>query len=704
MDRDKTRNTIITLCVSAAMMLLGVLVFTESYLRLAEAARDLGTSATYWFCRVFGMDTDVTPTVNDYSEVLSWGTVLPENMSELTRKATEYFSMLFSGENFLGWLSAVGGFMSGLVKVLLIALPCALALVLFIRRLYRTPNNRHGRDTLPLKAFKGIARVTYVPLKRITLSYIAFVKERRWLRVIWTIMWLFHFNAVTVLAELLAYYFFFTVCFDFTTLYVQLNKLLIDMQVVLKHFPWWSVAVAAYLLFSRWRKRIALGRLRRFEARNCGFINDLPIVSMACGSMGRKKTTMITDMALSQEVMFRQKALEIMQKADMRFPHFPWQMLENELKKCIEYGSVHNLASVKAWTGLKRERCARHGNAARQLYGYDAKRYGMTYEDALKENGLFDVMETYAQAYFIYIMQSSLILSNYSIRSDNELIDLGNLPLWLTDFFGERRDGRRSHVLDFDVLRIGRKVVENNARAGSFEFGVVAITEIGKERGNNLELKEVKKSADEANQKNDLFNSWLKMCRHSATVDNFPFIKVFTDEQRPESWGADARDLCDIVHICSAGEQRLALPLYTIEDMLSEWAYNGFIRLYEKFRFVRGDNTLLVHILKSVTAWLWKRRERVYNRYGYGILGIEKERGTLEGKIDRKKYYLMNRKIYADRFSTDCFSDYFNDMALKSGTGIIHYPEYAGTKATVEELKRQNSYFMNSLYTDAGER
>ena len=106
----------------------------------------------------------------------------------------------------------------------------------------------------------------------------------------------------------------------------------------------------------------------------------------------------------------------------------------------------------------------------------------MTYDDALNENGLFDVMETYAQAYFIYIMQSSLILSNYSIRSDNELIDLGNLPLWLTDFFGERRNGRRSHVLDFDVLRLGKKVMENNARAGSFEFGVVAITEIGKER------------------------------------------------------------------------------------------------------------------------------------------------------------------------------------------------------------------------------
>ena len=62
-----------------------------------------------------------------------------------------------------------------------------------------------------------------------------------------------------------------------------------------------------------------LEQARHFEARNCGFINELPIVSMACGSMGKKKTTLITDMVLSQEVMFRQKALEIVQNNDMKF-------------------------------------------------------------------------------------------------------------------------------------------------------------------------------------------------------------------------------------------------------------------------------------------------------------------------------------------------------------------------------------------------
>lgn len=440
--------------------------------------------------------------------------------------------------------------------------------------------------------------------------------------------------------------------------------------------------------------------MRHFEARNCGFINELPIVSMSCGSMGKKKTTLITDMVLSQEVMFRQKALSILQQNDMKFPYFPWISFEDELRACMAHGTVYNLASIKTWVALKRARFARHHNVQWQIYGYDLAKYGGEFDDALKVNGLFDVLETYASAYFIYVIESSLIVANYSIRTDNLMLDSGNFPLWLTDFFPKNRrtESRHAHILDFDVLRLGKKMLENNPLAGSFEFGVVAITEIGKERGNNLELKEVKKGTDAANQKNDLFNSWLKMCRHSATVDNFPFIKVFTDEQRPESWGADARDLCDVIHIVSSGDMRLAMPFYTIEDMLSEWAFNRFMRLYEDFRFRRGDNTLLVHILKSITAWIWRRNLRIYNRFGYSVLKIEKERGTMDGKTENKKYYLMNAKIYAKRFSTDCFSDYFNDLARRSHTGLADYLEYATEKASVTELQAQNSYFINLLY------
>ena len=695
-------NIAVTVIISLAFVALGA-VFWQSYVRFAESCRDFGLSVAYYFCVLIGIDYSFTPTVTEYSDVLQWEIFLPSDWDGFTASAKGYFALLIDGENFAGYWATVGNVMLVVAKVIAILLPCVLVLWLVLWRMYRHGNTDHNRDTVPLRIFKAIASKTYQPIKRAVLSYRDYLSEHRTIWICWIILWVFHLNAASIVMGFLAYYFYFVLSFDVGNLYVQVCKLFIDLQVIFRHFPWWSIVTVCWLLFNRWRKRIALNRLLHFEARNCGFINELPIVSMSCGSMGKKKTTLITDMVLSQEAMFRQKALSILQQNDMKFPYFPWIVFEDELRRCMEHGTVYNLASVKTWVALKRQRFARHHNVHWQIYGYELQRYGDTFDDALKVNGLFDVLETYAQAYFIYVLESSLIVANYSIRTDNTILDNGNFPLWLTDFFPKHRrlESRHAHILDFDVLRLGKKVMENNPKAGSFEFGVVAITEIGKERGNNLELKEVKRNTDDTNQKNDLFNSWLKMCRHSATVDNFPFIKVFTDEQRPESWGADARDLADILYINSCGDMRLTLPFYTIEEMISEWAFNRFIHLYEDFRFRRGDNTLLVHILKSITVWLWRRNLRIYNRFGYSMLKIEKERGTMDGKTENKKYYLMNAKIYAKRFSTDCFSDYFNDMAKKSKTGLTDYIEYVTEKATVDELKMQNSYFINSLYKDA---
>ena len=646
MKWQRRLNIALTVALTIAFILLGAFVFRVAYCRTIEALIDLYGSFKYYFCVLFGFPVDGIPSVAERSKVLNWDVILPADFETFKANCISFFSLFTSKENFLSWLNVTGGKAGVWAKIFVILLPCILAVTIAIKRLYAKGNTKHNVDTIPLRVFKKISAVTYQPTKRFICGYIDFLREHSWIWISWLIMWAFHLNLASIVIEFFAYYFFFSVSFRVDTIYTQFVKLAIDLQPLLKFFPWWSLLIFAYVLFEHWRKKFALNKLRKFEAKNCGFINALPVVSMTCGSMGKRKTTMITDMALSQEVMFRQKAFEILQKADMKFPYFPWICFEKELSSCIEYGTVYNLATVKEWVNLKRSRYEKHGNALWQLYGYDCQRYGLTYNDALKTSELFDVLETYAQAFFIYALETSLIVANYSIRTDNQILTEDNFPLWALDFFSDgQRQSRHSHILDFDVLRLGKKILENNPKAGSFEFGVVAITEIGKERGNNLELREVKKKNDETNQKNDLFNSWLKMCRHSATVDNFPFIKVFTDEQRPESWGADARDLCDIVNIVSAGDTKLALPFYTIEDMVSEIAFNRFIALYYDFRYRRGDNTLLVHILKSITAWLWKRNARIYNKYGYSIVKVEKERGTMDGKPENKKYFLMTTRF-----------------------------------------------------------
>lgn len=704
MRRRQVFNIVLSIVISIVFILLGVFCFGTSYLRFGEGMVDLWQSCKFYFLEIFGIPHTTIPTVEQYSEVLKWNIFLPSDYENFKSMAVEYFMLLSSKDNITRYLMKVGEWSGKISKIIVLILPCILLFFMIIKKLYEGTNNHHNRDTIPLKVFKIVGKYTYRPIKDAVVSFVRFLREHRYICTFWLVAWIFHLNLASILVEFIAYYLYFAVSYHFPTIYVQLCKLLIDLQVFFTTVPWWISIILFCFYFDKFRKRLAKARLRHFEARNCGFINELPIVSMTCGSMGKKKTTLITDMALSQEIMFRQKALELLKKNDMRFPNFPWLAFEMDLKCAIDHHEVYNIATVKKWAEKKRKRFRKHGNPKERLYGYDISRYGDMYDDGLRLWDLYDVLSTYAQLYFVYIIESSLIVSNYSVRTDAKLTSNGNFPMWYNDFFPEMTStkGQHSHILDFDTLRLGKKVIEDNPNIGSFEFGVVLISEVGKERGNILDHKEMKKSNNETNQKNDLFNSWLKMCRHSATIDNFPFVKVFTDEQRPESWGADARDLCDIIHIVSSGPQRIALPFYTIEEMISETLFNRFINLYYDMRFRRGDNTLLVYILKGICSWLYRRNIHMYNQYGYSVSHIEKERGTMDGKVEKKKYYIMNKKAYSRRFCTDCFSDYFNDMAKKTKIGLNDYLEYAGEKATVAELKMQNSYFIDALYKNAG--
>ena len=71
--------------------------------------------------------------------------------------------------------------------------------------------------------------------------------------------------------------------------------------------------------------------------------------------------------------------------------------------------------------------------------------------------------------------------------------------------------------------------------------------------------------------------------------------------------------------------------------------------------------------------------------------------GTLSGDVEKHSYYLSNKKIYSKRFSTDAFSDYFAQKTMRSEFGLNDLPEYDSERATFEELKQQNSYFINEL-------
>ena len=712
-----------TICIAITvfMLFVSVFYFANSYIRFGESCKDIGASGVYYFN--FMLDKPLnTPTVNNWSSVpLRLPFNLPTTWEDFSAVWGDYWTAWATLDNFLNYCIWLGTALYLLCEILLILLPFVLVFVIIAKIVGGKTNNDYNRDSRLLAGWKWLCARLYAPVKYWVIDFVRFVWYRGAYWKIWLCIWLFNFNVATIVLEFVAFYLYFVCSFDVLNLYRQVCKLLLDLSTAIYTVPLVLWCMVAFAVLNAIRRKIGYSRLNHYEMRNRGFINERPILMLVCGTMGKKKTTMITDMALSQEIMFRDKAFELLLRTDLKFPYFPWINLENVLKIAIARHIVYNLATCRKfinhirtcfenWQGDSAyiKSCRRHlkklygYNFGDLLFNYDYARYGYTYNDGLQVIDVWKALEDYAQLYFIYVIESSLITANYSVRTDNVKDDIGNLPLWNTELF--KRDSRlmdaysrHAHILDFDMLRLGRKVVEDNEYANAFEFGVVLVTEIGKERGNNLELKEKKKTADETNQKNDLFNSWLKMCRHSATVCNFPFIKIISDEQRPSSWGADAVDLCEIVYIKESGETRLAMPFFALGSLVFDWEVSAFQNKYANYRYRRGDNTLPMYLFKGLSAKINDYKTKIYNTFGYNKMQLQVESGTRDGILVDRIYYLMHKKIYSRRFATDCYSDFYMQKALQSLVGLEDLPEYESVRATVTEFLKQNSYFTADL-------
>lgn len=715
----------VAIAVTLAFLVVSIIHFSNAYIRIWESLKDLWNSMLRLFDKILPFDIDVDVSVTNKSTIPFTPIFnLPTTWAEFKVVWRAYWKLWATGSNIEAYLLFIVGLMVSFCKILIfIIIPVIVILRIVFILLLRKTNNDYNKDSKALILCKDIASHIYIPPKKFICKFLAFIKAHSIYWKIWLFIWAFNFNFVTIFIEFLAFYLYFMTTFKISSIYLQFYKLACDLSVVFAYIPFAGWLLIGYMFICWLRKKIGYARLQHFENRNCGFINERPIVMMLVGTMGKKKTTAITDIALSQEKMLRDKALDKLLENDLKFPYFPWINLEKSIQYAVKMHYIYNLATARKymyhlaylfyWTQSNRD-VAVYKSIKRHLrnrfnidysnlcFDYDFERYGLTYDDKLKVVDLWQIVEIYTQLYFIYIIQSSLIIANYSIRADNLLADKGNFPMWDTDFF--KRDSRlidklsrHAHIIDFDALRLGRKVVEDNVYKDSFDFGVVNITEVGKERKNNLEL-QGKKALDEAtNQKNDGFNDWLKMIRHSATVDNFPFVKVITDEQRPESWGADARDLTEIVHIDKSNDTQLAMPFLGITEFIYNFVFSKFANLYCRYRFARADNTLPMYLLKKFTALVGNYYNGIYNTFGYCKLNLSVENGTQDGQRESRYYYLMFKKIYSKRFSTDCFSEFFTDKNLKSAVGINDLPEYFTEKATFTEMQQQNSYFINDL-------
>ena len=142
----------------------------------------------------------------------------------------------------------------------------------------------------------------------------------------------------------------------------------------------------------------------------------------------------MVDMTLSAEEIFRTKSLKIIKKYDLLFPHFPFAVFEYQLKQAIENHTVYNRLTVK--TFVKNQFKLFNENKCKEnIYGYDYEKELMIAYDGLIPIPIDKALETYGQAYFMYITSCALAISNFAIRFDNKKDDLGFFPKWEYEYF-----------------------------------------------------------------------------------------------------------------------------------------------------------------------------------------------------------------------------------------------------------------------------
>ena len=704
----------VVLGVTLLFCLLGAFVYRNSYIRTIESIRDLVLSIVEYFKFVTGKD------VNKDLPLLQSSTItypLVVAFEEFKLFFIDFGKAFISLDNFKSYLSLVFKVLF-LVSTLggIVVLIGYLMYLIFIKLLYSQNDKKDFEYSWALKVAFRFGEKVYKPVKLWLKGMLRFLLERSYYLKLWFAIWCLNLNVVALCCAFFAYFLYFAVTFNVGSMFFQFYKLILDLSLMIGGLPLILWAVIALFFYVRWSLKLGKRRIQRIEAGCEAFVKSLKsVVVFLVGTMGKGKTKLQTDLALTQRNIFRDKAFEILGNKDLEFPSFPWVKVEKLVLNYMEMGLIskpYDVISVfdkiflrlgyyKASVKSVERHNRKHGTSIEPLdvlpFGYDFFNKKVAYNNGLYFQDICKVITDYAQAFFIYVCDN-LNISNYSIRFDDELKSLGNFPLWDYDFVTKNVENfdylsRYSHILNFDMMRLTKKMDELKGD-GLVTHGVVTITEIGKERGNQLELQGIKKEDKKANQKNDGFNKYLKFCRHLSTICYYPFIKVFVDDQRPESWGADGKDLTQIIKVGDELETRCALPFFKTLDKILNNLLVKFRDFYFRFRFFRSDVTLLSHSLHLLASKVYDFLQYCHNRFDFTPVQLYLLEGNQEGQIISVIYNESKVKTLSDRYSTDCYSPIFNKIRSK---GINLMPTYNSNYMTIEEFKYQNSYLFEDL-------
>ena len=719
---------IICAALIALSLALSFFRFSGVLYRTAQGLEDFCTSIGYAFSTLWGVGDVISTFPTIPAGALQ---ILPFDPLVLQAQVNYYFKTLFSWANckeYLFWLADKLYYFSLALSFVLLGLGCVLLILYGVYGL--RINNDYGEDTKILALYKRIEAATWNKVKYYVKDFTSFFKEHKAYVVFALIIWLYNLNIITIALELIACYYYLSASLDWLNGYILFAKLAMDLTVAIDFLPWWAWAIIGWVIFDKLRRKIGITSLQSKEKKNCAFLENHPGALFVTGKQRAKKTTAITDMAMSQEVIFREKAKEKLTEQKRRFPFFPWVHVENVIKTARKNHTIYTLAKCRQFVkrlhhyysdgnyyGAEKKALIldmyqkRYGyNHDDFIFGYDEKRYGNVYNDGTYLTHIFEAIELYAQLYFIYSLPTSLCISNYAIRMDFEFKDEGNWVDFKVDFFKKTawesmQASKMSHILNWNRNRLGKVDDPNDPTVDGFEFGCVNAMEIAKERGNQHTNAGMSAKDDEVNVRNDLFEMDVKMRGHAATVANYTFVRYLFDDQRPDSLSADNKDLCDIIRIKKTSDAKIVMPGFAFEELGFHLWTKLYVKILYMMRFARGDNTLFGYLLDKLDSLIFNHYTRVFNQYSVYTAQTKVWDGMDDEVLeDKGKYYIMTAKVYRYRFATAAIRDYYHVKALRAKGGINDFETWGAVNPKLAEYNKTGSLFFRKMRVVTGER
>ena len=276
--------------ITLGLIALGFFRFPNAIGRLVESCRDLGLSVAYTFCDLCGIETEITPTVNtlpDYTYlhlgnlferakewVLSLFGVtpsipdvptvpdvpapippaepsvpapdvpLPSKWEIFKENWTLYWQAFVEPKNLLLYYYYLLWYGSMLLTAVMIIVPLCFGIKKAFPKLYFRPKiepqekvqdvTRPIKESVFLRCWHWFYFHTLFYIGRFFVKLYCFVKENEELWQFWALLLMLYFNVLTITIEFIAYYVYFAVAQDFSTLYQQMYKLVLDLK------PFWQ--------------------------------------------------------------------------------------------------------------------------------------------------------------------------------------------------------------------------------------------------------------------------------------------------------------------------------------------------------------------------------------------------------------------------------------------------------------------------------